>query len=152
MSDTLKPCPFCGSEAELCYKKCSTLIAGYIVFGSCTECPCRADSVWISFEPKEGDACWQNAAEIWNNRPIEAEFERETYDIAKDSALQQHTIGKQEEKIEQLERENAELKKLVEQTTNALRLVRISGKKTMSAVAWQAVEAALKAAERGLKA
>ncbi len=82
---TLKPCPFCGSDAELCYKQCEPAIKGYIVFGACTECRCQSDSIWVAKKPEPDFACWQGAAEIWNDRPIEDGLKEDIGDLNREN-------------------------------------------------------------------
>ena len=57
MNDKLKPCPFCGGEAELRVNVCAVYIA-------CTEC--SAESVHVLTSPMYTAA--DKAAEAWNNR------------------------------------------------------------------------------------
>lgn len=81
----LKPCPFCGSDAELVYKQCDPAIKGFSVFGACTECRCESDSIWVAEEPEPDFACWQDAAEIWNDRPIEDGLKEDIGDLNREN-------------------------------------------------------------------
>ena len=55
MKEKLKPCPFCGGEAEY-YGECD------MVWIRCSNYDCRAERIGKFDEPEE-------AAEYWNTRP-----------------------------------------------------------------------------------
>lgn len=72
----MKPCPFCGGEAEL---KPSTIYGSPIVFVRCTVCFVRTDYVWIDHPSMKAtgldeltrytkEQAEANAIEAWNRR------------------------------------------------------------------------------------
>ena len=67
--NSLKPCPFCGGEAELCYMPA---LWGYALYVSCKGCDAKSPRNWQEKEPKLGDTEWKVAADQWNHRPGEA--------------------------------------------------------------------------------
>ena len=78
MSDKLKPCPFCGSEAEI-YSNCLCGIIIYMVMCSVETCQCQ-EMGWHDTE--------QKAIDVWNSRPVEdalqsriAEMEKRAFSI-----------------------------------------------------------------------
>lgn len=66
--NNLKPCPFCGREAELCYMPA---LWGYALYASCKGCDAKSSRNWQEKEPRLGDAEWKVAADQWNHRPGE---------------------------------------------------------------------------------
>lgn len=66
MSNDLKPCPFCGGEAEL---KCNTEMGGTQYQVKCKQCPTTVGRFWF----------WksEDAIEAWNARkPIDKTIEQ----------------------------------------------------------------------------
>ncbi len=61
----LKPCPFCGSEANFMLDNGVTLSGHYTGFVHCVSCTSvNADVAWN----KDKSECMKNAADIWNHR------------------------------------------------------------------------------------
>lgn len=119
----LKPCPFCGGEAELCYGPGA--INGYRLFASCNECGAKSPGLWQEKKPEPDDQGWKGAADEWNHRPGEEE-----------------------------------LNKLIEQMREALKRLKEEEEPIgyhdciadgLDECAWCEAEAALSAAERGVK-
>lgn len=69
----LKPCPFCGGEAELCYGPGlgTDSCRGYTLLASCNECGAKSPSLWQEKKPESDDQSWKDAADEWNCRPGE---------------------------------------------------------------------------------
>ena len=69
----LKPCPFCGGEAELCYGPGlgTDSCRGYTLQASCNECCAKSPGLWQEKKPEPDDAIWKDAADEWNYRPGE---------------------------------------------------------------------------------
>jgi Lar family restriction alleviation protein len=69
----LKPCPFCGGEAELCYGPGlgTDSCRGYTLYASCNECGAKSPGLWQEKKPKPNDQSWKDAADDWNSRPGE---------------------------------------------------------------------------------
>ena len=68
----LKPCPFCGGEAEICT---DVGIMGKFWFIRCKKCYSRGSGIYESgrkLEPQEEHAAimgaWEKAIEAWNRR------------------------------------------------------------------------------------
>jgi hypothetical protein len=72
MSD-LKPCPFCGCDAELCYGPGlgTDSCRGYTLYASCSECSAKSPGLWQEKKPEPSDPIWDDVAEEWNCRPGE---------------------------------------------------------------------------------
>jgi Lar family restriction alleviation protein len=75
--NSLKPCPFCGGEAELCYGPGlgTDSCRGYTLYASCNECGAKSPGLWQEKEPKPDDQSWKDAADDWNSRPGEPDLE-----------------------------------------------------------------------------
>ncbi len=71
--NNLKPCPFCGGEAELCYGPGlgTDSCRGYTLQASCNECCAKSPGLWQEKKPEPDDAIWKDAADEWNWRPGE---------------------------------------------------------------------------------
>ena len=71
--NNLKPCPFCGGEAELCYGPGlgTDSCRGYTLQASCNECCAKSPGLWQERRPEPDDAIWKDAADEWNWRPGE---------------------------------------------------------------------------------
>jgi hypothetical protein len=74
MTEKLKPCPFCGGEAELCYGPGlgTASCRGYTLRASCKECGATSPGLWQEKKPEPDDKLWAGAADDWNHRPGEA--------------------------------------------------------------------------------
>ena len=74
MSEKLKPCPFCGGEAELCYGPGlgTASCRGYALYASCNDCGAKSPGLWQEKKPEPNDLLWKDAADEWNNRSGEA--------------------------------------------------------------------------------
>ena len=70
----LKPCPFCGGEAELFYGPGlgTASCRGYTLQASCNECGATSPGLWQEKKPEPNDQLWKDAADEWNYRPGEA--------------------------------------------------------------------------------
>ena len=64
MSEKLKPCPFCGGEAELAYGGKGSFIAEGISFVRCKEC----GAVGQKFEVSRKYSSDEKAIDAWNRR------------------------------------------------------------------------------------
>lgn len=73
----LKPCPFCGGEAELCYGPGlgTDSCRGYTLLASCNECGAKSPGLWQEKKPEPNDQSWKDAADEWNGRPSEPDLE-----------------------------------------------------------------------------
>ncbi len=71
--NNLKPCPFCGGEAELCYGPGlgTDSCRGYTLYASCNECGAKSPGLWQEKKPEPNDQNWKDAADDWNSRPGE---------------------------------------------------------------------------------
>lgn len=71
--NNLKPCPFCGGEAELCYGPGlgTDSCRGYTLYAGCNECGAKSPGLWQEKKPKPDDQSWKDAADDWNSRPGE---------------------------------------------------------------------------------
>ena len=70
---TLKPCPFCGGEAELCYGPGlgTDSCRGYTLQAGCNDCGAKSPGLWQEKKPELNDQLWKDAADEWNYRPGE---------------------------------------------------------------------------------
>lgn len=75
----LKPCPFCGCEAELCYGPGlgTDSCRGYTLYASCNECGAKSPGLWQEKKPEPSDQSWKDAADEWNSRPGEEELKKQ---------------------------------------------------------------------------
>jgi rRNA maturation protein Nop10 len=73
MTEKLKPCPFCGGKAELCYAPGlgTDSCRGYTLQASCNECGATSPGLWQEKKPEPNDQLWKDAADEWNHRPGE---------------------------------------------------------------------------------
>ena len=78
MMTDLKPCPFCGGEAEI-YPEVDRIM-GKFWYIRCKKCYCRGTGIYESgrkLEPQEEHAAitgaWKKAIEAWNRRAGEQE-------------------------------------------------------------------------------
>jgi len=73
----LKPCPFCGGGAELCYGPGlgTDSCRGYTLYASCNECIAKSPGLWQEKKPEPNDQSWKDAADEWNSRPGEPDLE-----------------------------------------------------------------------------
>lgn len=69
----LKPCPFCGGEAELCYGPGlgTDSCRGYTLYAGCNECGAKSPGLWQEKKPEPSDPIWKDTADEWNYRPGE---------------------------------------------------------------------------------
>ena len=87
MSKTLKPCPFCGGEAELCYGPGlgTDSCRGYTLYASCNDCGAKSPGLWQEKKPEPNDQLWKDAADEWNQRPGEEELIEQLADARADA-------------------------------------------------------------------
>jgi hypothetical protein len=71
--NSLKPCPFCGGAAELCYGPGlgTDSCRGYTLYASCNECGAKSPGLWQEKKPEPSDPIWDDVAAEWNCRPGE---------------------------------------------------------------------------------
>jgi hypothetical protein len=71
--NNLKPCPFCGCDAELCYGPGlgTDSCRGYTLYASCSECSAKSPGLWQEKKPEPSDPIWDDVAAEWNCRPGE---------------------------------------------------------------------------------
>lgn len=78
MNEKLKPCPFCGGEAEIYPEVDRTM--GKFWYIRCKRCYSRGSGIYESvreLEPEEEHAAitgaWEKATEAWNRRVIKCD-------------------------------------------------------------------------------
>lgn len=110
---TLDHCPFCGREPEFILSFDSRTTKYSLQVG-CYVCPCKSEAVYFDNKERASDYL-DTAAEKWNNRPIEAELERENAELkaeierlALEIENQQYTITCASEENQQLKESLAE--------------------------------------------
>lgn len=122
---TLVHCPFCGREPEFILSFDSRTTKYSLQVG-CYVCPCKSEAVYFDNKERASDYL-DAAAEKWNNRPIEAELERENAELRKQlSDIEEREaaccpedvsfdalIAALRKQVLRLERENAELRNLL---------------------------------------
>lgn len=79
MRENIKPCPFCGGQADLYSDLNDPYEGGYIVFGKCEVCGSRGKAFHVAEDPLEtgnwGTPRCNDAVEAWNLRRADSEYE-----------------------------------------------------------------------------